>query len=137
MDKKKAGLNVNAEKMTVQEGMFHWLFDVLLYSKNKKSASFEKHECNYRNYIKDKSIGYIPIQNAVSLPFQQYYVDLYQNGIDVENEKTKEIKHRTVSEDKIFDLNKTLRLFFNYCIKQKYTLDNPCSLQNIELPRKC
>ena len=124
------------EKLTVQEGMHQWLFDVLINSKNLKSASFEKHEGHYRRFIKDSPIGIIPIQNAVSLPFQLYYNDLYVNGIDIIN-KSGEINHCKVSSQKIFDINKTLRAFFSYCIKQKYTLDNPCSLENIEIPRKC
>lgn len=70
MQKLKSGLKVDVEKLTVQEGMHQWLYEVLLHSKNIKSASFDKHECNYRNYIKDKKIGCISIQNAVSLPFQ-------------------------------------------------------------------
>lgn len=134
LQKLKSGLKVDKENMTIEEGMHHWLFDVLLYSKNNKSASFDKHECNYRNYIKDRKIGYIKIQNATSAPFEDYYIDLYNNGIDIVDSKTQKKKHKNVSEDKIFDLNKTLRTFFSYCIKQKYTLDNPCSLENIELP---
>lgn len=134
MEKLKKGLNLNIEKMTVQEGMYKWLFEVLLYSKNKKSASFDKHECNYRNYIENRKIGCIKIQNAVSLPFQQYYLELYKKGIDYEDTRTKKIIHKTVTENKIFDLNKTLRSFFAWCIKQKYTVDNPCSLENIDLP---
>ena len=124
------------EKLTVQEGMHQWLFDVLIHSKNIKSASFDKHECNYRLYIKDSPIGCIPIQGAVSYPFQVYYNDLYSKGINAIDSQ-KKVSHKNISSDKIFDLNKTLRTFFNYCIKQKYTLDNPCSLENIELPRKC
>lgn len=134
MDKLKSGLNVDVENLTVEQGMHQWLFDVLLHSKNIKSASFEKHECNYRNYIKDRKIGCINVQNAVSFPFQKYYNNLYQNGIKIYNKKTKEFENKKVSSDKISDLNKTLRAFFNWCIKQHYTLDNPCSLQNIEVP---
>lgn len=134
MENVKKGLNVDASKLTIEQGMYQWLFDVLLLSKNKKSASFDKHECNYRNYIKNSDIGCIPIQNAVSLPFQRYYNKLYKDGIDITDTKTGKIKHITVSSDKIFDLNKTLRAFFSYCIKQHYTLDNPCSMQNIEIP---
>ena len=134
MDKLKSGLNVDIENLTVEQGMHQWLFDVLLHSKNIKSASFEKHECNYRNYIKDRKIGCICVQNAVSLPFQRYYNNLYQNGIKIYNKKTKEFENKKVSSDKISDLNKTLRAFFNWCIRQHYTLDNPCSLQNIEVP---
>lgn len=134
MDSLKNGLNVDAKKLTVEEAMHQWLFETLLLSKNKKSASFEKHECNYRNYIKGKKIGYINVFNAVSRPFQLYYNDLYKNGINYLNLKNNKMKHIEVTSNKIFDLNKTLRLFFNYCIKQKYTLDNPCSLNNIEIP---
>lgn len=134
MQKIKSGLNVDVEKLTVEQGMYLWLFEVLIHSSKKKSSTFDKHECNYRNYIKDKEIGYIPVQNAVSRPFQLYYNKIYEKGIDIIDVRTGKVNHNKVSEDKIFDLNKTLRSFFNYCIKQKYTSDNPCSLENIELP---
>lgn len=133
-EKLKSGLNVSANTLTVQDAMKHWLFDVLIYSKNKKSGSFDKHEANYRNYIKGKSIGKLFVQNAVSLPFQKYYNELYEKGINIKPGKTNKIVHRSVSSKKIEDLNKTLRVFFNYCITQHYTLDNPCSLKNIEIP---
>ncbi len=134
MDKIKSGLNISIENLTIEQGMHIWLFDVLLHSKNIKSASFEKHECNYRHYIKNREIGYIKIQNAISLPFQRYYNDLYKNGIYLFNSTTKEKKHVSVSSNKIFDLNKTLRAFFSYCVKEHYTLDNPCLLSKIEIP---
>ena len=134
MNKLEKGLNVDVEKLTVEQGMHQWLFDVLLLSKNKKSASFDKHECNYRNYIEGKKIGCIPVQNATSLPFQRYYNKLYKDGVDIIDVKTQKVKHLSVSSNKIFDLNKTLRAFFSYCIKQHYTLDNPCKLENIEIP---
>ena len=133
-EKIKSGLNVKASTLTVQEAMEHWLFDVLIHSQNKKSGSFEKHEANYRNYIKNKSIGKLFVQNAVSLPFQKYYNELYEKGINMKPGKTNKIVHRSVSSKKIADLNKTLRVFFNYCITQHYTLENPCSLKNIEIP---
>lgn len=134
LDKVKSGLNVDIENLTVEQGMYQWLFHVLLHSKNTKSASFEKYECNYRNYIKNREIGYINVQKATSLPFQKYYNSLYQNGTKIYNKKTKELEIIKVSSNKIADLNKTLRAFFSWCVKQHYTLDNPCSLQNIEIP---
>lgn len=127
-------MNVDVETLTVEQGIHQWLFNVLLPSKNIKSASFEKHECNYRHYIKDREIGYINVQNATSLPFQRYYNDLYKNGINLYDSTTKEKKYVDVSSNKIFDLNKTLRAFFSYCIKEHYTLDNPCVLSKIEIP---
>ena len=117
--------------------MHQWLFDVLLPSRNLKSASFEKHECNYRNYIKGRKIGCICVQNAVSLPFQRYYNDLYKNGLTIYDKNSQKNKHIHVSSNKILDLNKTLRAFFTYCIKEQYTLRNPCLLSNIEIPRYC
>ncbi len=134
MENLKSGLNMEASSLTVEQGMYEWLFNVLLYSKNIKSASFEKHECNYRLYVKDTEIGYINILNAVSFPFQKYYNDLYNKGHYVYNKKTDKKELQKVSSSKIFDLNKTLRAFFSYCIKQHYTLENPCTLTNIEIP---
>lgn len=134
MDSLKSGLNVNVANMTVKEGMSQWLFDVLFLSKNQKSASFEKHESNYRIYIKGQKIGSVKIQSAATMPFQKYYNDLFSNGLFVTNPNTKKKKHIKVSSSKISDLNKSLRAFFNWCIKQRYTLNNPCSLNNIEIP---
>lgn len=134
MQKLKSGLNLEAETLTVEEGMHEWLFNVLLHAKNKKSASFEKHEGNFRNYIKGRKVGCIKVQNAVSLPFQKYYTEIYIKGIEYIDTKSGKTIHKEVTENKIKDLNKTLRSFFSWCIKQKYTLDNPCSLENIDLP---
>lgn len=134
MENLKSGINMDASNLTVEQGMHQWLFDVLLHSKNLKSASFEKHECNYRLYIKGQDIGHIPILNATSLPFQKYYNKLYIKGLPVYDEKIKKTKIRKISSSKIFDLNKTLRSFFTYCIKQRYTTSNPCTLDNIEIP---
>ena len=119
MQKKEKGLNMDFQKLTVEVAMNQWLFDVLLPSNNIKSSSFEKHETNYRKYIKNSKIAYIHIQNAISRPFQLYYNELSKNNI---------------STSKISDINKTLRAFFNYCINQKYTLNNPCSLEQIKIP---
>ena len=135
MNKLKSGLKIDVEALPVEQAMYQWLFDVHLHSKKIKSASFEKDECNYRNYIKCTAIGSLHVQNAVSLPFQRYYNELYTKGRRVYNEKTKLFEYIKVSSNKIFDINKTLRAFFTYCIKEHYTLNNPCTLRNIEIPR--
>lgn len=128
------GTNMETANLTVEQGMYQWLFDVLLHSSKLKSASFEKHECNYRNYIKGTKIGCLRILNAPPLPFQKYYNELYIKGHYVYDRKTKTKELKPVSSNKIFDLNKTIRAFFSYCIKQKYTSTNPCTLDNIEIP---
>ena len=134
MNKLRSGLNVNVEALTIEQAMQQWLFEVRLHSKKIKSASFEKDECNYRNYIKDSVIGSMRVQDAVPLLFQRYYNELYTKGIKVYNTITKKFEYKEVSSNKIFDINKTLRAFFTYCIKEHYTLNNPCSLSNIEIP---
>jgi len=108
--------------MTVEQLMRTWLFDVLLYSKDVKSGSFEKHECNFRLYIKDSQIGSLPVYTVISTPIQLYYNYLY--------------KEKNVPSSKIFDVNKSLRKFFNYAISLHYLTDNPCSLRVIEIPRR-
>ena len=117
MEKRKSGLIVDADKLTVQEAMYNWLFKVLIHSKNLKSASFEKHEINYRIYVKNSPISTLLIQNTNSTPFQEYYTKLYENGIDIKNEKTGKVTHRIVSENKIFDLKK--ETIFKHLMKKK------------------
>ena len=120
--------------MTIEQAMHQWLFDVRLHSKKIKSASFEKDECNYRNYIKGSVIGSMRVQDAVPLLFQRYYNELYTKGKKVYNKITKKFEYKEVTSNKIFDINKTLRAFFTYCIKEHYILNNPCSLSIIEIP---
>lgn len=134
MQELEKGINMDTQKLTVEVAMYQWLFDVLLPSNDIKSSSFEKHEANYRNYIKGSKIGCIHILNAVPRPFQLYYNDLYKNGTNILDLKTEKMKHIDVSSNKILDINKTLRAFFNYCIEQKYTSENPCTLKKIKIP---
>ena len=134
MNKLKSGLKVDIEALTIEQAMHQWLFDVRLHSKKIKSASFEKDESNYRNYIKGTTIGSMPVQDSVPLLFQRYYNDLYTKGKRVYNKITKTFDYKEVTSNKIFDINKTLRAFFTYCIKEHYILNNPCSLSVIEIP---
>lgn len=114
-----AGLEVGNEKQTIEQLMNYWLFNVLIYSRDVKSASFEAHETNYRLYIKNSDIGLLPVYTITSTAIQEFYNSLFKNG------KT---------SSKIFDINKSLRSFFTYCIKKKIISDNPCSLNIIEIP---
>lgn len=132
-NKIRDGLNLDYEKTTVAQLMFEWLFSVLYVSREVKSSSFEKHEINYRLYIKNSEIGYLTVLDITSKAIQTYYKKLYENGIDYFDEKKKKI-HRDVSSEKIFDINKTLRLFFTYCIENGYQKSNPCSLKKIKIP---
>ena len=131
MNKLRSGLNVSTESLTIEQAMHQWLFEVRLHSKKIKSASFEKDECNYRNYIKGSTIGSMRVQDAVPLLFQRYYNELYTKGIKFYNKTSKQFEYRKITS------NKTLRAFFTYCVKERYILSNPCTLNNIEIPRKC
>lgn len=137
----KNGVPADFFNITIEQLMHTWLFDVLLSSKDVASASFEKHETNYRLYIKDSDIGFLTVYDIVSMPIQLYYNKLYKDGIQKRNGAGKievDQKGNTIttklSSKKIFDINKTLRKFFNWAITQKYLKDNPCSLEVIEIP---
>lgn len=120
INKLKSGLPVDYEKVTIAMLMNKWLFDVLLMANDFKSASFEKHETNYRLYIKDSPIGILPVYNIISLPIQKYYNSLY--------------KDKKISTNKINDINKTLSAFFSYTIDENYRTKNPCSKRVIKIP---
>lgn len=115
----KSGLPVGYEKITVAMAIHSWLFDVLYNADDFKSASFEKHETNYRLYIKNSPIAILTLYNIVSLPIQQWYNALYEEGI---------------STTKIKDINKTLRAFFTYEITQNMLKYNPCGEKRIRIP---
>ena len=119
MNNLKLGLPVNYEKITVGMAMHSWLFDVLFHADNFKSASFEKHETNYRLYIKKATIALLPLYNLVSLPIQQWYNELYENGL---------------STNKIKDINKTLSTFFSYELSQNMLKYNPCTEKRVRIP---
>lgn len=140
----KNGVPADFFSVTIEQLMHTWLFDVLNDSKNVASASFEKHETNYRLYIKDSDIGFLTVYDIVSLPIQIYYKKLFKEGVpqkdqegNLKKDKNGKIELKKLSSDKIFDINKTLRKFFNWAISQKYLKDNPCSLNVIEIPRRC
>jgi integrase len=119
MNNLKSGLPVGYEKITVGMAMNTWLKDVLFNADDFKSASYEKHETNFRLYIKDSPISILPIYNIVSLPIKQWYNYLYEKGI---------------STNKIKDINKTLSSFFSYEITQNMLTYNPCTNKRIKIP---
>lgn len=114
-----SGLPVGYEKITLGMAMHSWLFDVLFHADDFKSASFEKHETNYRLYIKNSPVSILTLYNLVSLPIQQWYNSLYEDGM---------------STTKIADINKTLSAFFTYEITQNMLKYNPCTDKRIRIP---
>lgn len=133
MNKLRTGIQMDMQKASVEQLMYDWLFNVLIKSSTSKSSSFEKHESNYRLYIKNSPIGCLSASNITSKSIQLYYNELYEKGLQILNKKN-ELVVKDVSSTKIFDINKTLRLFFTYCISQNYRKDNPCTLNKISIP---
>lgn len=133
MNQLKNGINMDVQKASVEQLMYDWLFNVLIKSSLTKSASFEKHETNYRLYIKGSPVGFLIANKITSKSIQSYYNNLYEKGIN-KIDKNGNMINKKITSDKIFDINKTLRLFFTYCISQNYRKDNPCSLECISIP---
>ena len=133
MSKLKNGINMDFQKASVEQLMHDWLFNILIKSSTSKSSSFEKHETNYRLYIKKSPIGCLIATNITPKAIQTYYNELYEKGLAYIDKNNKP-RTKRITSDKIFDINKTLRLFFTYCISQNYRQDNPCSLNKIYIP---
>lgn len=129
----KNGVPADFFSVTIEQLMHIWLFEVLMHSNKVASASFEKHETNYRLYIEGSQIGFLTVYDIVSMPIQKYYNKAYNDGLPFTN-KDGIIEIKKLSSDKIFDINKTLRKFFNWAITQHYLQENPCSLNVIEIP---
>lgn len=116
MNNLKNGLTSNYEYITLNELMYKWLFNIKI--NELKPASFQSYEGTYRNYIKDSEIAGIKLYNIKSMQIQEYYNKLG--------------KDKTFSQIK--KLNKLLKSFFIYAIKEGYLLKNPCD--NISIPHK-
>ena len=113
------GLSINYDKVYLDEYLKFWLFDILLVSNRIKPSTFQRYEGIYRNYIKDTILASRKVSDITSIQIQKFYNDLYKKG-----KKTTQIK----------ELNKVLKAFFNYLIREDIILKNPC--RNIELPGK-
>lgn len=115
----KRGLSINYDKIYLDEYLRFWLFDILLVSNRVKPSTFQRYEGIYRNYIKNTILASCKASDITSIQIQKFYNNLYRSG-----KRTTQIK----------ELNKVLKTFFNYLIKEDIILKNPCC--NIELPGK-
>ena len=104
------GLNSDFNEITLGELIKTWLFEVVkIYASH---STMERYEGIYRNYIKETPLNSIKLNSIKPLTLQRYYNKLYY-----ENKKSFSI---------IKNLNKFLKTFFNYAIKENYILSNPC-----------
>ncbi len=108
MNNLKNGLSCSYEYVTVNELIYKWLFEIKI--NELKPSSFESYEGTYRNYVKNSEIAGLRVYTIKSMNIQQYYNKL----------------GKTKSFSQIKKLNKLLKSFFFYAIKEGYLLKNPC-----------
>lgn len=111
------GLNVDFNTTSLGKLIYVWLFEVVRIK--SKPSTFERYEGIYRNYIKDKDIYGLLLNDLKSIHLQRHYNSLYEDG-------------KTVSQIK--NLNKLLKSFLNYAVDEGYILKNPCSGKKIAMP---
>lgn len=116
MNKLKNGLINNFEQVSLNELIYNWLFQKKL--NELKPASFQSYEGTYRNYIKKSEIAGLKVYSIKSFHIQEYYNKLGKNK----------------SYSQIKKLNKLLKQFFYYAIREGYILKNPC--ENVTLPNQ-
>ena len=104
------GLSVNYKNITLGNFMYMWLFEVL-YVSDIKPSTFDRYEGLYRNYIKKSELNSMVVSEVRSMHVQRYYNNLYDSG------KT---------PPTIKGINKVLRYFFNYALKEDMIVKNPC-----------
>ena len=102
------GLTIDYDKMTLGELMKIWLFDYVKV--HTAPNTLARYMLVYKNYVKPTELNTKRLHDIKFLYLQQYYNKLHKEGI---------------SESKIFNLNKVLRNFFNFCITNSYMLSNP------------
>lgn len=104
------GLNSNFNEITLGELIKVWLFEVVkIYASH---STMDRYEGIYRNYVKETTLNNLKLNSVKPLTLQRHYNKLYY-----EDKKSISV---------IKNLNKFLKTFFNYAIKEDYMLSNPC-----------
>lgn len=102
------GLSLDYDKMTLGELMKTWLFEYVKVHTAHNTLS--RYMDVYNNYIKGTELNAKRLCDIKFLYLQQYYNKMHNEG---------------KSSSQIFNLNKLLRNFFNFCITNSYMLANP------------
>ena len=104
------GLNSDFNEIILGDLIKIWLFEVVkTYASH---STMDRYEGIYRNYVKETTLNSIKLNSIKPLTLQRHYNKLYY-----ENKKSLSV---------IKNLNKFLKTFFNYAIKEDYILSNPC-----------
>jgi len=107
-----AGLIANFDKIGIGKLMHSWLYDTMRIRADIKPSTFCRYESIYRNYIEQSPIYPMKIANLKSTHIQKYFNELYKNG-------------KTPAT--IRNVNKIIKMFFNYCIEHDYMVKSPAS----------
>ena len=111
----RSGLALDYREQTLGDLMHLWLFAVVKPTKADNTLS---RYMSVFNYVKESNLYNQRLCDLSSLDFQIYFNDLAASG-------------KTHSQ--IYMLHKVLKIFFNYCITQRYILLNPC--KGITIPK--
>jgi len=104
------GLNSDFNEIILGDLIKIWLFEVVkIYGSH---STMDRYEGIYRNYVKNTPLNGFKLKSIKPLTLQRYYNKLYYD-----DKKSLSI---------IKNLNKFLKTFFNYAIKEDYILTNPC-----------
>ncbi len=76
-----------------------------------KISSFNRYEGVYNLYVKDCPFKLTKVEDVNRVEIEKYYNDLRSKG---------------KSESQIYNINKLLKKFFNYCIDERAIYFNPC-----------
>ena len=111
------GLIVQDEKITVQEWIKTWLFELKI--NELKPSTIERYSGVYDNYIKNTGIGRCKLKDLKATNIKLYYNRLIEEGKSVNIVKT---------------VNKVLKASLNEAKKNGYIYVNVC--ENITLPKE-
>lgn len=117
MNKLKNGLVVDFDKITLNDLMHKWIYEIKKYD-DIKPSTFESYEGTFRNYIQGSDIANLKLFNVKSIYLQDYYNKMSKNAI---------------SSSKIKKMNKLLYQFFKYAIQEGFLNRNPA--ENIIIPK--
>ena len=118
LDSLAQGVNPDLGKQSLTKAMHTWLWEIERYNGNK-STTFEKYECVYRNYVRDKTFALVDIVDIKKINVQKEYNRLLEEG------KT---------SFQIKNLHRLLSKFFNYAESESYIVKNP--VRGLRLPKK-
>lgn len=110
------GLIVDFDKTIFKDLMKSWLFDFLHNSSTIKPSTFQRYESIYRNYIVESDFANDKLIEVTSMKIQKYYNEL----------------SKTKTYSQVYNVNKVLKIFFNWCISNDYLTKNPTDKVNIK-----